>query len=188
MTATAERPPPRFDWYRVRWWTFVFVANLPVPLLASWGAVLEGGGVGLFGGLAILYLLGATVCALRWPIGRSLVQGGIVVALTQLFPMLQVGCGVLAVFIWDAIIGSSAVDSDLIADNSSCWGLVKGNFKVCVLVFLTAQPLMVLSIVIGAWFRYIRGESPIWFTRRTDPDAEPVEGGSAMVSGPEVEG
>lgn len=162
-------PPQRFAWDWVGGWTLVFVANLPVPLLASWGAVQQGSGVGLFGGVVMLYLLGAAVCGLRWRVGRSLVWGGAVVALTQFFPFLQVGSGILAVMVWDGITGASSFAGGIDPEGPDERGLVRANFGVCAVVFLTAQPLLVVALLVGAGLRAMRGDAPIWFTRSTNP-------------------
>ncbi len=168
--------PPRFAWDLVGWWTLVFVANLPVPLLGSWGAVLHGYACGVFGGIAMLYLLGAAVCGLRWRVGRSLVGGGALVALTQLFPLLQVFSGIFAMVVWSVVTGSSMFFGGSRPESNDMGGMVKGNFEMCALVFLTAQPLIVCSIFLGAAIRFNHGDRPIWFTRPVDPDAEQSAG------------
>lgn len=167
----SDTPSQRFAWDWAGWWTLVFLANLPVPLLFSWGVVRNGCGYGLFGAVAMLFLLGATACGLRWRVGRSLCWGGAVVAATQCLPLLQIYAGYFAITLWDEISGVSSFSESITAQGGGGWELMRANFGVCAVVFLTALPFMFLAILLGAGIRSSRGDRPIWFARRTDPDA-----------------
>ena len=101
-------PPPRFAWDWAGWWTLVFAANMPVPVFLGLMAVgSDGGAWGLFGGLVVLYWIGFALCLFRFRVGRSLVLGGVIVALSQLVPIMHVFCGSFGLTMWDEIGGQS---------------------------------------------------------------------------------
>jgi hypothetical protein len=168
----SDTPPPRFAWDWVGWWTLVFVGNLPVPMLFGLSIVgVEGGGWGLFGGLAVLYWVGFALCLFRFRIGRSLVWGGGAVALTQVFPVVQLFSGAFGLGMWDEIGGQSFFSSEGFDATRPGWQNDPNIAALCI-VFFSAHPLLLLAVLIGATIRWVRGDRPLWFTRRTDPDAD----------------
>lgn len=82
-------------------WVAVALLNAPIP--AAFGSMLTDAGakVGMYGGIAILVLAGWIVCAKSVTIGRQLVLGGIVVAFSQLTPILQFYAGAMSIHLVD---------------------------------------------------------------------------------------
>ncbi|WP_337173137.1 hypothetical protein [Paludisphaera sp.] len=104
--AKGEPTPP------VALWSWVYIANLPLP--AYFGADLSFGlGLpGLVAGVVLLYEVGRRSChACPWAI-RRVSHGGVVVAAVQLYPVIHMIIGKLAVdaafFIvpWDVANGT----------------------------------------------------------------------------------
>jgi hypothetical protein len=164
--------PPRFAWDWVGWWTLVFVANLPAVVVFGGGVARAGGAAGMASGLAMLYLLGAMVCGVRWRVGRSLVWGGLIVAATQLVPVLQIGSMLVAVWTGDALMGAKRYGTCINTEGADAWGLALANCRVCGVAIFAAQPQIVLALFLGTAVRRYRGDHPIWSTPRTDPDAD----------------
>jgi hypothetical protein len=89
----------RDSWAWAVAWHPVFGINLIVPLVLASG-VLEGRGqVGMYCGIAFYWVLGFMTCASRPSLGRVLVTGGVIIACTQLMPVLQFTAGFAAVMI-----------------------------------------------------------------------------------------
>lgn len=165
----------RFDWGWAVLWTLVFVANLPVPVLCAGMFVAPDGWFGLCGGLAVLFWVGFALCLFRFRVGRSLVWGGGIIALSQMFPVLQLFCGAFGLGMWETIGGQRLLrDEDFHGPEPGWQG--DQNIAALTVVFFTAHPLLVIAVLIGAFARWVGGDRPIWFTRRPDSDAEPVEG------------
>lgn len=165
------KPPPRFDDGMGKSWMLVFFGNLPVPLFLAWLTVSGPGMFGLIAGLAVLYWVGYILCAGRFRVGRSLIQGGTAVALTQLMPVLHFACGAVALRIWEWVSGYRLwgfKDPWPMSDQPALYTL-----GVFVVVLLTAQPLWIIAILAGSLFRWWAGDTPIWTHPPADPDADP---------------
>jgi len=162
----------RFAWDWAGAWTGVFIANLTVPVLFGLMVVgPEGGALGLFGALAVPYWIGFILCGFRFRVGRSLVWGGGILAVSQVLPILQIVCGAFGLGMWDEIGGHSFFSDERWDHTQSGWQN-DPNVGALVVTFFSAHPLLVLAVLIGATVRWYRGDRPIWFTRRADPDAE----------------
>lgn len=162
------KPPSRFDRDQAKLWSSVFLANLPIPVLMAHGATSGRGIAGLIAALAVLYWAGLVLCAGRFRVGRSLVQGGVVVALSQFFPVLQALSGMFALVIWKSATGYPLWvfhDPNCSNDQPAIYNL--GVFTV---VLLTAQPLWIIAILTGAFFRWQIVDTPIWRNPSADPD------------------
>ncbi len=86
--------------FRGKWlvlWIFVFVANLLMPVFFAWTVLEDGGGSGVLLGTALL--LGISIVVLiQFPrLIRWTRIGGIVVAVSQLFPLLQIVAGSIGI-------------------------------------------------------------------------------------------
>ena len=106
-TSVAEVPR---GWFQQVRWPAVFALNLIVPLMLATNFVPEKGNVGLASAIVVLYLAGWLFCRLGPECERSLIRGGALIALTQLFPILQVLAGLLAFGIMASL--GAAVDAD----------------------------------------------------------------------------
>ncbi len=88
---------------RRRIWTLVFALNLIVPLFFGWMMTADGGRFGMAAGIGLLWYLGDRACGWTDGWGRALVSGGFVVALSQLFPLLQIWAGIVGTGIATAL-------------------------------------------------------------------------------------
>jgi hypothetical protein len=167
----SDTPPQRFAWDWVGWWTLMFVGNMPVVVFIAGGLARGGGAVGLVSGLALLYLLGASVCGLGLRVGRSLVWGGLILAATQLIPVIQIGSILLAVWTADFLTGAKQFGEGINTDVAGERGQVAVNFRIGVVVMLAALPLVTLTLFLGTAIRRSRGDYPLWAIYRSDPDA-----------------
>jgi hypothetical protein len=77
-------------------WAVVFLANLIAPLLLAWSMTEGEARFGMFAAVALVWVSGhlAIARAAGWRL--ILVGGGFCVALSQLFPILQVFAGLLS--------------------------------------------------------------------------------------------
>jgi hypothetical protein len=80
-------------------WLAVFAWNLFVPLPLGLGVLKHGGRIGLSIAIALLVASGCYFCIASQRIGRVLVAGGIFIALTQSFPILQFLAGTIGLFL-----------------------------------------------------------------------------------------
>lgn len=157
-------PPPQFAWDWAGWWTCVFGANLPVPLIFGLWATSKVGTWGMVGALVVLYWIGFALCLFRFRVSRSLVCGALVLAVLQFVPLLQFLAGAAALKFTETVCGR-APDRELPATQ------VESDLEAFVAVFLSAQPLWIIAILIGTCIRHWNGDYPLWSARRADPDA-----------------
>jgi hypothetical protein len=95
---------------RLEMWSIAFASNLIVPLLIGWMVTQEGGRIGMVAGIGLLWYLGYRVCVASDGCGRALVIGGILVAATQLCPILQIFTGIMSVGFADHVWPGSFAD------------------------------------------------------------------------------
>ena len=93
----SSMPPPapvdhanrRVQMWTFGTWIFVFAINMAVPLLFSASMTEEHGKLGMAVALGAFLTCGCFLCAFHRELARALIIGGVVVALTQIIPMLQ---------------------------------------------------------------------------------------------------
>jgi hypothetical protein len=83
-------------------WPIVFGLNLVIPLLLGWDMTREHGRIGVFLAAALLLTSGWAVCYARPSVARRLILGSTLTALSQLFPILQIVAGCIAVAVADS--------------------------------------------------------------------------------------
>ncbi|HWB09567.1 MAG TPA: hypothetical protein VG826_10095 [Pirellulales bacterium] len=84
-------------------WLAVFALNLIFPLLMAWGMTAPDGRIGMLLAIIVLLALGFWICASARQVGFALVVGGVAVALSQIFPILQMMAGILGFALTKAI-------------------------------------------------------------------------------------
>jgi hypothetical protein len=109
----------RWDWEWVIYWTVIFSLNLIVPLLLSTALTQDGGGVGVAFGIAALWMMGLAGCFLPRSFRKSMLVGGSIAALTQIFPILQLLCGSIAIASWQKLTGLSVEKPDSLIELST---------------------------------------------------------------------
>lgn len=135
------------------WWTILFPINMLVPLAIS-GMLAEKNTDAIHGmGYAclLLYGLGLVFCARSRFLGRALCFGGLICALSHLFPLLQFICGSIGPAIAKYFglvehIVSMVDDQDLGKDKLTT---LAGGF---VTTFITGALLILVALAIGAMF------------------------------------
>lgn len=152
---TSSSPPPRFAWDWVGWWTLVFVGNLPVPLIMGLVATRCGGRIGLFGGMAAVYWVGVVLTGFRFRLGQPLTLGGVWVAVFQLLPVLHLGSGYLAWWVWGRVSGVELGSPDPEFDGSH---LLTHNVGAFGIALVAALPLVSVAVLVDTFERWLRGE------------------------------
>jgi hypothetical protein len=146
-TEIESMPPARLRqaWKRGASWSCVLFLNLLIPVLLGLDATSTNGAAGMMAGIAVCWLVGLAVCVVapRWE--AVFFQGGLVVAASQFFPILQFAAGIFGLWAWESI----APDVRLHSDGLS--GLVAG-FAV---TLLTAQPLLIAAWLFGGGIRML---------------------------------
>jgi hypothetical protein len=77
-------------------WVAVFVVNLAAPLLFGCMVTEKGGRIGMAIATILCFAAGCWVCANVGEIGVFLIVGGIPIGISQLFPVLQMAAGFVA--------------------------------------------------------------------------------------------
>jgi hypothetical protein len=77
-------------------WLMVVLANVPVPLIFGCLVTANGGLFGMLEGVVVVWLCGHFVVARIGFVRCVLVPGGVLVALSQVIPVLQIGAGSFA--------------------------------------------------------------------------------------------
>ena|SRR5215469_8051735 len=94
-------------------WLTVFALNVIVPLLIGLGVTTSGGRIGMLLAMLVLLALGFWICARAREVGFALVVGGVAVALSQVFPILQVMAGIFGFALAESIGLSGPRGGDL---------------------------------------------------------------------------
>ena len=84
-------------------WIFVFAINMAVPLLFSASITEEHGKVGMLLAIAAFLASGCFLCAYHRELALALIIGGVIVGLTQLFPVPQILAGWIGLVIAKAV-------------------------------------------------------------------------------------
>jgi hypothetical protein len=133
---------------RLALWSAVCAANMIVPLLFGLSMTEAGGRLGMAYGMATLYFAGCVMCIRFWPVGRILVVGGILVAASQLIPILHLMAGAMAFGIAEEM-GQVTSDVDGLPDGlATAWS---GYF----VTVLTGGALVAAAFVAGAAMRVL---------------------------------
>jgi hypothetical protein len=77
-------------------WACVFGANLMIPLLFGWDRTSHRGTFGLVGAVATLWITSSALLLMYRKLAAPVIVGSILVAVSQVFPILQVLAGVLS--------------------------------------------------------------------------------------------
>ena len=102
----------RIDRFAMIAWPVVFGLNLILPWFLSLGLTQRHGRFGVEGALAVLLVCSWSLCYLVPYVARRLIFGSIFTALTQLFPVVQIYAGVIAISLAKKI-GMMNYDDDM---------------------------------------------------------------------------
>ncbi len=141
----AQAPPAStaaLDLLKPLWrrWSRVFALNMIVPLLFGLPRTYGIGWVGMFAAVPVLFALGGWACACQPNIGRILIRGGVLVALSQLLPVLQIVAGLAAMDL-TAMLGQVEATVGRSPEVGSAAGgflmtMFTGFFLMCAALFL----------------------------------------------------
>jgi hypothetical protein len=139
-------------------WCGVFLANLCAPLWFGWLMTERGGTLGMFASVSVLFVVGYWVCAIRETVAKALVVGGVAVALTQVFPILQIAAG-MAGLLLAAVMGLLQWP-----EPEDVFPSVTNDLRAFVVGMTTGVLLMGMALVAGLVIRALfggRSKSPI---------------------------
>ena len=129
-----ERPlRPHFAWF------CMVIVNLPIPLLFGFGVTSDAGRIGMLIGIAAVYVCGFWGCNVMPRIMYRLNVGSILVAVSQLWPMLHMSVGMMAVGISQAAFGGTLGTT----------GNMTGIAEIACATILTGIGLIIPSVVLG---------------------------------------
>lgn len=138
-----DTPPPHDPTGRITGWTVVYLLNLIVPGFLGFIVCKDGGLLGMLLGIAAFYGI-VTWGVIRWRrFGRWATLGGVAIALTQFWPVLQMSAGIFALGVWNTGTGTGVGKNNL---GTGALAEV-GGFAVTI---LTGQPLFFGALLIGA--------------------------------------
>ena len=129
-------------------WIFVFAINMAVPLLFSLSMTDQHGRLGMSVAAFFLLALGCYICTANRNLAVALLAGGALVALTQLFPGLQIIAGAIGMGVGQAL-GHATLDSD---DNPA---RITSEFGGFVVTFITGGILMAGSVCAGVVLQFV---------------------------------
>lgn len=143
-------------------WTAVFAANLVLPMWVASDMLGQGGEVGMALAVGILWLAGDLAGVRSRDLRRILIGGGIAVAVSQFFPILQFWAGMFSVVLVGWAFEGPRNELGLGQKLSGVEGFLA--------TFLTGSLLLLACYLAGAVF--------LWFSRlgtvpsKIDPAAE----------------
>ncbi len=138
----------------VLYWSGLYTVNLLVPVMFGFLSADGSARVGMLLAILLFWVAGCVVCALPGRLRQALTRGAAVVAPSQVFPVLQIVSGCLAIDLWSELTGHR--------------GKLGTEVAGFVVTALMAQPLIVLALTIG-------GVGSWWFDWRHRPSAEPED-------------
>ena len=83
-------------WRRHLGWGIVFALNSIIPLCFGWDVTRSGGRIGMAAATVALWLLGHFVCVKSADVASVLVGGGSCLAMSQVFPIVHLVAGAIA--------------------------------------------------------------------------------------------
>ena len=84
-------------------WIFVCAINMAVPLFFSATLTEEHGKLGMVLAVVSFFICGCFLCAFQRDLALAVIIGGVVVAMTQLMPILQIVAGTIGLAVGDAL-------------------------------------------------------------------------------------
>jgi hypothetical protein len=135
-------------------WVFVFAVNMALPLLLSASVTREHGTLGMSVAALLLLALGCFICATRRKLATTLIGGGVLVGLSQLFPALHIIAG---------MIGMTLAQALGLADNGGNDGrspLIINEYGGFVVTFVTGSILMAVAACTGMLIRFVTPACP----------------------------
>jgi hypothetical protein len=129
-------------------WVIVFLLNLVVPGFFGWMVTESGGRNGMLIATLLLLALGYGACGAARRTARTLVFGGLLVTITQFFPLVQIVAGFIGLGIGEAI-GQADMSDDALP------GQVKSEAGGFLITLVTGGLLMAISLVAGGFLRII---------------------------------
>ncbi|MFN7733206.1 MAG: hypothetical protein ACK5OB_15020 [Pirellula sp.] len=127
-------------------WTAVLCFNLIVPVLFGMGMTSEQAKIGVFLAVAMIACIGYYFCYARPLPVLFIIRGGVLVALSQFFPILQVFAGALSIQILLTL--GIIEDSDILNMLSTA----TAGFLAAL---LTGTILMIAAFVVGILLRLV---------------------------------
>ncbi len=129
-------------------WIFIFAINMAVPLLFSLPLTDLHGRLGMSAAALFLFTLGCGICAANRKLAVALLAGAALVALTQLFPGMQIIAGMIGIGVGQAL-GHATFDSD------EHPARITSEFGGFVVTFITGGILMAGSLCAGILLQFI---------------------------------
>ena len=136
-----------------RAWLTVFLANSPVPLFYAWFLTAKHGRIGMVAAIVLWWSLGHLVCKTNRRLGLSLVAGGILVALSQCFPLLQIIAGMVSLNIYGRL-------AQAVAGGSVRGPQEQTEFGGFLVTMLTGGMLMAVALGFGSVIRAVIFSGP----------------------------
>jgi hypothetical protein len=124
-------------------WSFVFGANLILPLLFGWEMTRRGGWIGMGCAIVVWWTLGLLACVCARRLATRLVYGGVLVALFQGCFIPHIIVGTISLGIWSALSG------DAVGDHVVMAGARFPEIGGFVVTFLTGGQLLFLALICG---------------------------------------
>ena len=131
------------------YWFFVFAANLIVPLFFGLGMTNEGGRWGMATALSLIWFFGHMCCSRSKEMGCILVVGGLLVAITQIFPMLHIVAGMTS-------LGIIAKLNLAEVENSTRYPILRTELSGFIATLLTSIQLLVAACIGGVVLRILQ--------------------------------
>jgi hypothetical protein len=125
-------------------WSGIYGLNLFVPLPLGLLVIRDGSGwIGMLFAVALCWATGLVVCTQFPRLYSVLSPGGVLIAFTQFFPVLQIIAGAVAIGTYEDLGGDNVLQTGLQAI---------GGFVV---TLWTAFPLLLAAFVLGGGFRLV---------------------------------
>lgn len=138
-------------------WTGVLCFNLIVPILFGMGMTSERAKLGVFAAIVMIACIGYYFCYARPLPVLFIIRGGVLVALSQVFPILQVFAGALAISI---LLTSGIIeDSDILH-------MLETATAGFLAALLTGTILMTASLIVGILLRLVTPDR-WWLAKET---------------------
>jgi hypothetical protein len=91
-------------------WPIVFLLNIIGPAMIGWDITSQSGRSGMVAASLLLFISGWCACLARPSLGRKVVTGAVILAPSQLFPIIQIIAGIIG--FWVAATLGLAKDCD----------------------------------------------------------------------------
>lgn len=155
-----KNPGQRVEFMNFVHWAIVFAMNMIAPAILGLGLSVQAGRTGILLASALLLCCGWVLCYLSPQLAKLLNIGSLIIAFTQLFPVLQIVIGSISLTITRRLSGIPPPDGDDDAKFAYFYGPFTSEQDGFIVTFCVGAGLIACASVLGFLIGLFQRKSP----------------------------